>query len=550
MTKPTGKPVGRPPKIETVVASAVAAALQNAKTPAGVVKPSTRIQNRYDAGGNGRRMVGWNPPKTSPNTAIAQLEKIRERARDSSRNDWATTALVQKWTTTLVGIGITPRWKQVKAKARNKAVVQLFKDWSDVADADGVLDYFGLTSLAVRTWFDGGECFARRRPRFPDAGYPVPFQVQLLEGDMVPLLDATNRPGLPINNVIRSGIEFDRRGQRVAYWVYKQHPGDNLLSYNGDELVRVAASDMIHMFEPKRPGQIRGISETAPILARLRNVADYEDATLERQKIANLFVAFLKHTVPAFDPNAGAVDPITNLPLEPEGSVVGSTDIAGMQPGLFQELGEGEEVQFSNPPEAGTTYSDYIRTTQLGTAAGGGMPYEFMSGDILNISDRALRIVVNEFRRLAEQRQWQVLIPMFCQRIINWFADAAAVMDLISVRELDSVRRVEHSPHGWPLIHPTQDIEGQVAAVNAGFRSQSSVIAAAGDDPEQVAEEQQADDQRMKRLKIGPYSEAAALAAAPAAGAAPAEPTPDPAKAAQARAEIALLNKIVKAHGG
>ncbi len=525
MTKKTGNPVGRPAKLETVIAKAVAQAVRETQ-PGAIVKPSTRIQNRYDAGGNGRRMAGWNPARTSPNTAIQQLEKIRERARDSSRNDWATASLVQKWTTTLVGIGIRPRWKQIKAKTRNKAVVQLFEDHSRVMDADGILDYYGLTSLAVRTWFDGGECFARRRRRFPDAGYPVPFQVQLLESDMVPLLDSTSRTGLPVGNEIKSGIEFDKRGQRVAYWVYKSHPGDKFVTYNGEELVRVAASDMIHMFEPKRPGQIRGVSEAAPILARLRNIADYEDATLERQKIANLFVAFLKHTTPEFDPNVGNADPLTNQPIDnvtPTGA-----PILGMQPGLFQELGENEEVQFSNPPEAGTTYSDYNRTMQLGTAAGAGLPYEFLAGDIANISDRALRIVVNEFRRLAEQRQWQVVIPMFCQRIIEWFAEGAFVMGLIRENELTMTKRVEHSPHGWPLIHPTQDIEGQIKAVGAGFRSQSSVISAAGDDPETVAEEQAADDERMQRLKIGPYSKAVIDAAKPAAAAAPANPDDEP----------------------
>lgn len=511
--------------METVIANAVTQAVR-AVQPGAIVKPSTRIKNRYDAGGQGRRMAGWNPARTSPNSAITQIPVIRERARDSTRNDWATASLVQKWTTTLVGIGITPRWKQIKSASRKKAIVALFQQQSKVLDADGLLDYYGLTSLATRTWFDGGECFARRRRRFPDAGYPVPFQIQLLEGDMVPLLDSTTQKGLPAGNEIKSGIEFDKRGQRVAYWVFKNHPGDKFISYGGEELVRVAASEMIHMFEPKRPGQIRGVSEAAPILARLRNIADYEDATLERQKIANLFVAFLKRTAPDFDPNSGNADPLTNQEIEAVNDF--GTPLVGLQPGLFQELGDGEDVTFSNPPEAGTTYSDYNRTMQLGTAAGAGLPYEFMAGDIANISDRALRIVVNEFRRLAEQRQWQIVIPMFCQRIIDWFAEGAFIMGLIRENEIESVQEVEHSPHGWPLIHPTQDIQGQIAAVGAGFRSQSSVISAQGDDPEQVAEEQQADDQRMQTLAIGPYSKAAALAK-PAPAAKPADQPPEPA---------------------
>lgn len=525
MTAKTGRPRGRPPGPETQLLRAVTQALQTQAAPAvGTLKK--RVTNRYDAGGQGRRMAGWNPKKTSPNSAILQLPTIRERARDSSRNDWTTSAIIQKWATSLVGIGITPRWKRIKAKSRKAAVVDLWNNWGKVADADGVLDIYGLQTMVVRTWFDGGECFARKRRRFPDAGYPVPFQVQLLESDMVPLLDSTAREGLPAGHEIKSGIELDRRGQRVAYWVYKNHPGDVQTSYNGEELVRVAASEMCHIFEPKRPGQLRGVSEAAPILAKLRNIADYEDATLERQKVANLFVAFVKSEFPELDPNAANVDPLTGVPLDDGEDVLPLPPIAGLQPGLVQTLAPGEEVQFGNPPEAGTTYSDYMRTSHVGSAAGAGLPYELMSGDIKDISDRTLRVVMNEFRRLAEQRQWQIVIPMFCQRVVDWFADGAYLMGLVSESELPNVRAVEHSPHGWPLIHPTQDVEGFALEVKHGFRSQSSVISARGDDPDAVAEEQQSDDERMQRLKIGPYSKAAALAN-PAPAAAPADGNDD-----------------------
>lgn len=546
MTKPTNRPVGRPPKLETLVQRAVTQAIRKDAQPAAPVtgKTTKRIRNRYDAAGQGRRMAGWNPTRTSPNTAITGVERIRERARDSSRNDWAATSLVQKWTTSMVGIGITPRWKRIKAKTKKAFITDLFARWSRVADADGVLDIFGLQTMVVRTWFDGGECFARKRRRFPDSGLPVPLQIQLLEADMLPLLDSTAREGLPVGNEIKSGIELDKRGKRVAYWFYKSHPGDNIISYNGEELVRVPASEVCHIYEPKRPGQLRGVSEAAPILARLRNIADYEDATMERQKIANLFVAFVKRTMPDFDPNAEDVDPVSGKPLEEDIGL--EAPILGMQPGLIQSLADGESMDFSNPPEAGTTYSDYNRTMQLGTAAGGHLPYEFLTGDIKDISDRALRIIMNEFRRLAEQRQWQIVIPMFCQPVIDWFGEAAVIMGEITEADLADVTGVTHAPHGWPDIHPTQDIEGRILAVGAGFRSQSDVISSRGDDPDQVADEQAEDDARMQRLKIGPYSKATIDAAKPAAPAAPTPAkAPAPAPAAQASlGELAILDRI------
>lgn len=515
--KATGNPVGRPPSEATLLAREIEKIAKTLREP--------KIQARYDAAGRGRRMAGWNAPSTGPNLALAGLQTIRDRARDSSRNDWSGESAVQKWTTNLVGIGITPRWKRIKSKTRRQEITDLWNDFVQQSDADCVLNLYGMQSLGVRSWLDGGEFFARKRSRYLDEGLPVPMQVQLMEADMCPMLDAETYVGLPLNHVIRSGIEFNKRGRRTAYWFYKEHPGDGRAVFTANDLVRVAASEVAHVFRPLRPGQIRGVSLLAPILARLRNIENYDDATLERQKLANMFVGFIKRTLPTVGPNSD-IDPLTGQEL----AAVEDTGapLLGLQPGLIQELEDGQEIQLSNPPEAGTTYSDYMRTQHMGTAAASGLPYELFSGDLLNISDRTLRIAVNEMRRLAEQHQWQIVIPMFCQRVVEWFVDAAVLAGKITLEEVDDVRRVEHSPHGWPDIHPTQDIEGRIAAVNAGFRSRNSVTAAAGDDMDSVDEERQQDDRREQQLEIGPYSKAKVAEKAPKPVAAPAPAAPPP----------------------
>lgn len=455
------------------------------------------IKALYDAAGYGRRMKGWSPTSSGPNKAITGLQNIRNRARDSSRNDWSGESATQSWATNLVGIGIRPRFKRIKSKTRKQEINDLWDDFTAVSDADGVLNYYGQQTLAVRSWFESGEVFIRRRYRRANKGLPVPMQVQLIESDFVPMLDSDAWPGLPKGNIIRSGIELDKDRQRVAYWVHKSHPGDGDVTVTGDMLVRIPAEDIRHMYEVKRPGQLRGVPALAPVLARLRNINDYDDAVLERQKLSNLFVAFITRTLPGLDEDVD-IDTLTNMPIEWDGR----EPVAGMQPGMTQELDPGQDVKFANPPEAGTTYSDYMRTANMGTAAAAGLPYEVFSGDIVNVSDRTLRVKILEFRRFAEQRQWQLIIPMFCQPVIEWFADAAVLVGKISAEEYDDVRRVEHAPHGWAYIHPVQDPQGKQMEVNSGFRSRSSVIAERGDDPEAVDDERKADKDREDELGL------------------------------------------------
>jgi lambda family phage portal protein len=481
---------GRPPKPETLVARAAVALLHKQK--------GLQPKAKYDAAGHGRRLAGWNPPASGPNRAIEGLQTIRNRARDSSRNDWSGVSATEKWTTNLVGIGITPRFKRV-LKARKQAIVDLWEDFVQQCDADGVMNLYGLQTLVTRAWLDGGEAFIRRRARYEDEGLTVPLQIQVMEAEMVPMLDATGWPGLPVGNEIKSGIEFNRRGRRIAYWVFKQHPGDkNGSVVDPTQLVRVAASDMIHVFEPIRPGQLRGVSMMAPLLTRLRNIENYDDATLTRQQLANLIVAFISRKLPEMSGDED-ISPLTGEEIQEDST---GTPLVGLQPGLVQELEDGQEVQWSNPPEAGTNYSDYMRTQHLGTAAGAGLPYEIFSGDIKDVSDRTLRVIINDFRRHAEQRQWQVLIPQMCKRVIGWFAESAALIGKIATDEIDAITRAEWSPHGWAHIHPVQDPQGKKLEVDAGFRSRSSVIGQYGDDPDAVDDERASDMTREKELGL------------------------------------------------
>ena len=478
-------------------------------------KRKVEVAAKYDAAGTGRRIRGWTPPNSGPQAATQGLELLRSRALDSTRNDWAAESSVQKWTTTLVGVGITPRFK-------NEADSKAFEAFSPVADADGVLDYHGLVALGVRTWLDGGEAFVRRRDRSLSSPLPAPVQFQLLEGHFLPVFDTDDWRGLPVDHTIRQGIERNRWGRRTAYWFYGEHPGDKPASRKPDsrELIRVPASEVSHLFEPKRPGQLRGVTSLASVLVRLRAALNFEDAVLDRQLLANLFTMFITREMPGKLEDI-EFDPVTGLPLfyGKDGQ-----PIAGLEPGISQTLNPGEDVKFTNPPEAGTTFSDYMRTTHMGTAAGMSMPYEFLSGDIKDISDRTLRVVVNEFRRLAEQRQWQQVIPMLCRPMIRWWAEARLLAGDLPMTRFEACSNPEQQPHSWPHIHPTQDIEGQILSITNKLESASNIISKRGDDPRKIAESIKQD----KELGL-----VADKPPAPAAGAPAAAPVPKPKQSAQ-----------------
>ncbi len=466
-------------------------------------RKDAEIKAQYDASKHGRRVAGWRPPSSGPQRAVEGLETIRNRAHDVQRNDWAGASGVQKWTTTLVGVGITPRWD-------DEALEEAWALSVSEIDADGTCDAYGQQALAVRSLVGTGEVFLRNRPRPFGTRLNAPTQVQAVESDFVPMLDTDAWPGLPQGHKIRQGVEFDRYGERKAYWLYKEHPGDKPLATSHNDLVRVAAREISHVFEPTRPGQIRGVSDLAPILVRLRSSMDFEDAVLDRQKLANLFVMFITRAIPDF--SRLEVDPKTGLPVCYDAS---GRPIAALEPGISQELDPGQDVKFANPPEAGTTFSEYMRSTHMGTAAGIGLPYEIFSGDIKDISDRTLRVLINEFRRYAEQRQWHTLIPKICQPIIKWWAEAKYLRGDFSQAQFAKAIRPEWAPHGWEYIHPVQDVEGKIKAIDAGLDARSNTISKRGDSPRKIAAARK-QDEKLGLVPPPPPAPKPAVAPAPA----------------------------------
>src|SRR5690606_33140642 len=134
------------------------------------------------------------------------------------------------------------------------------------------------------------------------------------------------------------------------------------------------------------------------------------------------------------------------------------TPLAGLEPGTMQELPPGYEPMFTQPPSPGTDYAEFVRGHVMAIAARYGVPYEVLTGDLRNVSDRALRLILNEFRRWLEMKQWLFFIPSFCQGIRNWVFDAAWVAGALDIPDYPE-RREElletlWVPHGWPYSHP------------------------------------------------------------------------------------------------
>lgn len=405
-------------------------------------------KRHYEAASQGNRTKGWATRGTDANSAAVGLPRIRDRSRDLVRNNPYASRAVSVIVNNTVGWGI-----QARVKA-NKRIQGLWKQWAEMpaCDADGVNNLYGLEQLALRTVVESGACLVRRRRRRPEDGLPVPLQLQVLEPDF---LNTTKDGDLRGGGRIIQGIEFDAVGKRVAYHLYKRHPGD--MAGMHAESTRVPAEDIRHIYRMDRPGQVQGVPWAAPIIIKMRDLDEYEDAYLLRQKIANLFVAFVE---------------------DPEGaSTIAAEFGEKMEPGRIEVLPPGRGMSFANPPRT-DGYGAYTKEVLRSIAAGYGITYEALTGDYSQVNFSSARMGGHEMGRNIDAWRWQMLIPQFCDGAWSWFAEAASMMG-----ENTTNAAVDWTPPARTLVDPAREVPAIRDAVRSGLMSLSEAIREQGYDP-------------------------------------------------------------------
>lgn len=497
-----------------------------------------RVVTMFDAGRSERRLRSVPTAAQAINTQIRRYGRtIVARSRYLCNNNPYASAAKDIFTSALVGCGIKPS-PLIDDKTIKAELQIVHNEWCDEADADGLTDYYGLQELLGAEMFEAGEVFVRFRERRPEDGLLVPLQLQVMPSEMLPLDD--NRE-LANGRRVEMGIQFDPIGRREGYHFWKYHPYSDVGTRY--EKVFVPASEILHLFKPRIVGQLRGIPHTISAIAKLAMMDQYDDAELERKRTAALFAGIvtrkaaevdedhpleLASTIPGTIAEDGSVLAPSSGPLFEE-SVSGLG--YGLEPGAMIDLAEGEDIKFSEPADVGGNYEVFQYRTLLSIAAGFGVPYAAMTGDLRQANYGSIRAGLIDFRRRVEAMQHNVMVYQFCRPVrARWLSSAVLAGALESVTPTDyqlrtrDLLRVKWIPPKWEWVDPYKDRQAEKLAVDNGFKSRSDVQEAEGYDPEETDARIAADQERADKLELR-----LAAPASPGAAATPSDAEDDPA---------------------
>ena len=429
---------------------------------------------------------GWRPrrPGAAANTDhAADGQALRVRSRALVQNVPYMAQGLRALVANVVGTGIVPNWLGEDADALNAA----WEKWVPQADADGRLDLYGLQAAAYRAMEQDGEVLIRLRPRRLTDGFAVPLQLQLLEIDW---LDSSKmgRPDRAGEYVI-NGIQYDALGRVSGYWLFDQHPGEINTTMRGRTSSSFVPADrIIHLYTPERPGQGRGFPRCAPVVARVRDLQVYEDSELQRKNLESRLSVLASGDVAALSsPPAGegTADPQRTGEL---GSLAGGA-IIQIPMGMTTTVIE---------PKAAPGYVEYVKQQLHLIAAGFGVTYEMMTGDVTEVNFSSARVRMLDFRREAEMTQWTLLVPKLCMPICRAFADAAALAGVVRRPNYE----IDHATPKWDYVNPDQDVKADLNEIAGGLSSISEKLRRRGYKPEAVFTELAADIKRLRELGL------------------------------------------------
>ena len=419
--------------------------------------PQTRSAVLWDGSRLLNRLPKWQTPATSANTFFDNPTMLRGRAESEYRNNpygrKAADALVNGvWGAT----AINPQFP-------DRAHQALWDEWADGADTSGRLDWTGLGAEILRTVIVSGEAFV---VTLPDANAPrIPLSLQVLGPEY---LDTSRNDAATL-----AGIQYN--GTRATgYWIFRQNPAVTVQLQS----VFIPAEFCLHIFKPIAPGAQRGQSWLAPVLLPLRELQEYLEASLVRAKTAALFAGFIR-------------TPDGSNPLNVDGTPT-------LEPGSMTRLQPSEEIEFSSPPEVGITFDPFIRAQLRRIAAGLGVPYEILSGDLSAVTFASGRHGLLEFRRTVEAVQYGLMVPQFCQQVLKRWTRLAVALEVLTA----APQGVRWIGPGIEMLDPRMETAATISRVRAGLCSRKEAVAQTGWRVEDIDAEIAADNARADKLGL------------------------------------------------
>lgn len=424
----------------------------------------------FDGAGVHRLLLDWIAQARSADDEIrGDIRMLRARARELGRNN----SYVKRYFRLLVNNVIGPMGIKLQAQVwagdqpdtkSNTAIDAAWNAWANSpVTVDGKLTLRRFEKLILKTVACDGEAFVRLWRGFE--GNPHGLALQAIDAD---LIDETfNRPRRGTQNEIRMGVEIDAIGRAVGYWVWNAV---------GTDLVReryfVPATEMLHLYDPERVNQTRGVTWVHAVMVPAHMLNAYEESEAVAARIgASKMGLFEKRA----DSLAG------DLSSDPRPATMEAN------PGTFEIVPDGYEFKAWEPDHPTAQFPAFIKQMLRKIASGFSVFYNVLANDAEGVSYSTMRSFA-----LVERDDWrsiqQDFIDMWRRPLYSAWLGMALLTGTLKLASRDPSRymAVRHRPRGWQWIDPEKEARAAVISIQNGLGTRTGFLAEKGEDIEDV----------------------------------------------------------------
>lgn len=466
-----------------------------------------------------RDLAAWNPSRLSADSDILpDWPKMVARSRDLDRNDGIASGAIQTIVDNVAGTGfrLSARPNYVAlgkpkswADGWSRATEALFYSWywSTECHAGDSLTGDQITSIMLRGSLTNGESLAL--PLWlPERG-DWATKIQLVEADRL-----SQPAGRPATAAMRGGIEFDAFGAPIAYHFSKRHPGDHLGDGGGlQEWERVPRRTdfgrlrVLHVFDPERPEQSRGVPILAAVLPEFKQAGRYAKAELDAA-VANALIAAIIET---------PLDPVevAEMLKDPKSPYLDgwSKHSVTMGSSLVAKLYPGEKLNSFNPGRPATSFDPFMSAVYRRIGVRLGLSQELLLRDFTKSNYSSARAALLEcWRSFNRRRDWlgttwlDRIYALWLEEAVN--AGRVDAPDFYANRAAYQRCRWIGPGRGW--VDPVKEAQAAQIRIDAGLSTYEDECAEQGRDWREVFEQQSFELAERKRLNLPDHSAARA----------------------------------------
>lgn len=406
-------------------------------------------------------------------------QRLREYSRHLEENHDLVVAVFDDLVNNTIGTGaaVQPMVRTTEGKLAedfNDQLADLWMRWGQEPETTGELSFPSVERMVARSVYRDGEIFVQK---VIDGRYPyrsdIRFILELLEADFCPF-DFQD-----VKRNILHGVENNAWNRAVAFWLWKNHPGDPLnmsVMPRAEDLKRVPSADMLHVKFSRRLRQRRGVPIIHAVINRLRDVKDYEESERIAAKVAADLTGFIKRTAEY------------NGPVEVN---AGGNREFQMQAGSIFQLQPGEDVGTIKSDRPNQNLEKFRNAMLRAVAGGTGTRYSSISRDYNGTYSAQRQELVEG--AIAYRAQFAYLTSRFHRPVYEQFVAQAMLSKQLQriPRGLDmtTLTRADYRAPALPWIDPSSEAKAYETLVMAGLESRAEIMRQRGRDPTKVIEE-------------------------------------------------------------